>query len=70
MYQQMDEVRRAALQARVEMLSATRAEAERELASASSQLQAEAEEAKRRLSADAEALGVQAAERIRGRKAS
>lgn len=69
-YRQMDEVRRTALQARSELLSATRAEAERDLAAASTQLQAEADEARRRLSADAEALGAAAAERILGRKAS
>ena len=69
-YRQMDEVRRTALQARADLLAATRAEAERDLAAASAQLQAEADEARRRLSADAEALGAAAAERILGRKAS
>jgi F-type H+-transporting ATPase subunit b len=69
-YRQMDEVRRSALQARSEMISETRAQAEREVAAAASQLQAEAEEARRRLAADAETLGAQAAERILGRKAS
>ena len=66
----MDEVRKTAMQARADMLAATRAEAEREIAAASAQLQAEAEDARRRLTAEAEALGTAAAERILGRKAS
>jgi F-type H+-transporting ATPase subunit b len=69
-YRQMDEVRRAALNQRAEIMARTRAEAEAQVASASSQLQAEAEEARRKLSADAEALGTAVAERILGRKAS
>jgi F-type H+-transporting ATPase subunit b len=69
-YRQMDEVRRAALNERAEIMARTRAEAEAQVASASSQLQAEAEEARRKLSADAEALGAAVAERILGRKAS
>ena len=69
-YRQMDDVRRTALQARADMLAATRGEAEREIAAASAQLQAEADEARRRLSAEAEALGTAAAERILGRRAS
>jgi len=69
-YRQMDEVRRAALQARAEILSDTRAEAEHAIAEASARLQSEADEARRQLSADAEALGASVAERILGRRAS
>ena len=69
-YRQMDEMRRAALAERTDILARTRAEAEAEIAAASQQLQAEADEARRRLSADAEVLGAAAAERILGRKAS
>jgi F-type H+-transporting ATPase subunit b len=69
-YRQMDEVRRTALQAREKIVTETRAQAEHEIAAASSQLQAEADEARRRLAAEAEALGTMAAERILGRKAS
>jgi F-type H+-transporting ATPase subunit b len=69
-YREMDEVRRTALEARGQILSQTRAEAEQQIAAASAQLAADAEEAKRRLSAEAETLGAAAAERILGRKAS
>ena len=66
----MDEMRKTALSERTEMLAATRAEAEAEVARASATLKAEADEARRRLAADAEALGAAAADRILGRKAS
>jgi F-type H+-transporting ATPase subunit b len=69
-YQQMDEMRRVALNERAEIVARTRAEAEAEIASASARLQADAEEARRRLSAEAEALGAAAAERILGRRVS
>jgi F-type H+-transporting ATPase subunit b len=69
-YRQMDEMRRAALAERSEILTRTRAEAEAEVAAAAATLQSETEEAKRRLSADADALGAAAAERILGRRAS
>ena len=69
-YRQMDDVLRAARQARTDLLAETRAQTEQEIAAASAQLQAEADEARRRLRADAEALGAAAAERILGRKAS
>jgi F-type H+-transporting ATPase subunit b len=69
-YQQMDEMRKLAMNERAEILTATRAEAEAEVARASARLQAEAVEARRRLAADAEALGAEAADRILGRKAS
>lgn len=69
-YRQMDDVRRTALDARAQILAQTRAEAEQQIASATAQLSADAEEAKRRLAAEAEALGAAAAERILGRRAS
>jgi F-type H+-transporting ATPase subunit b len=69
-YQQMDEMRKTALNERAEIVATTRAEAEAEVARASAMLKADAEEARRRLAADAEALGAAAADRILGRKAS
>jgi F-type H+-transporting ATPase subunit b len=69
-YKQMDEMRRAAMAERADILAATRAEAEAGIAAASATLQAEAEEARKRLAADADALGQAAAERILGRRAS
>jgi F-type H+-transporting ATPase subunit b len=69
-YRQMDEMRRTALAERADILARTRAEVEAEIAAAGAKLQAEADEARRRLSADAEALGQAAADRILGRRAS
>jgi F-type H+-transporting ATPase subunit b len=69
-YRQMDEMRRAALAERTDILARTRAEAEAEIAAAAAKLDQDAAEARRRLEADAEALGAAAAERILGRKAS
>lgn len=69
-YRQMDDMRRAGLAERAEIVSRTRAEAEAEIAAATAQLQAEVERARRTLSADADALGTAAAERILGRKAA
>lgn len=69
-YRQMDEMRRAALAERAEILARTRAEAEGEIAAASARLQADADEARRALAIDADALGAAAAERILGRRAS
>ena len=69
-YKQMDEMRRAALAERTEILARTRAEAEAEIAAAAASLDRDAADARRRLEADAEALGAAAAERILGRKAS
>jgi F0F1-type ATP synthase membrane subunit b/b' len=66
----MDEMRRLALAERAEILAQTRAQAEQEIAAASAQLQADTEDARRRLAADAEALGAEAADRILGRRAS
>ena len=69
-YKQMDEMRRAAMAERADILAATRAEAEAGIAAASATLQAEAEEARKLLIADADAVGQAAAERILGRRAS
>jgi len=69
-YREMDEMRRAALAQRAEIVAETRAEAEAAVAAAGRQLQAEAEEARRKLDAEAQALGAAAADRILGRKAS
>jgi F-type H+-transporting ATPase subunit b len=69
-YRQMDDMRKTALAERTEILTQTRAQAEADIAAATSRLQAETEEARRRLAADAEALGGAAAERILGRRAS
>jgi F-type H+-transporting ATPase subunit b len=69
-YKQMDEVRRAALAERTNILGQTRAEAEAGIAAASATLQAEVDEARKRLTADAETLGQAAADRILGRRAS
>ena len=70
LYRQMDEMRRAAMNERAEIMSRTRAEAEAEISTATAKLTAEAEEARRRLGAEADALGAAVAERILGRKAS
>jgi F-type H+-transporting ATPase subunit b len=69
-YKQMDDMRRSALNERAEIMSRTRAEADAEVAAASDRLKAETEEARRRLEADADALGGIVAERILGRKVS
>jgi F-type H+-transporting ATPase subunit b len=70
MYREMDEMRRAALGRRAEIVAETRAEAEAQVADAIARLNAEAAEARRKLEVDAQALGAAAAERILGRKAS
>ncbi len=69
-YRQMDDMRRAALAERAEVLARTRAEADADIAAAGERLRADADDARRRLETDAEALGAAAAERILGRKAS
>jgi len=70
MYREMDEMRRAALGHRAEIVAQTRAEAEAQVAEAITRLDAEAAEARRKLEADAQTLGAAAADRILGRKAS
>lgn len=70
LYREMDDMRRAALSRRAEIIAETRAQAEAQIADASRRLDAETREAKARLEAEAEALGLAAAEKILGRKAS
>jgi F-type H+-transporting ATPase subunit b len=69
-YRQMDEMRRAALAERAEIMTRTRADADAEIAAASVKLQAEVEQARRTLTAEADTLGSAAAERILGRRAA
>ena len=69
-YREMDDMRRTALGQRAEIVAATRADAEAAVADAVRQLEAETDAARRRLEADAEALGAAAADRILGRRAS
>ena len=70
MYREMDEMRRAALGRRAEIVAQTRTDAEAQVAEAITRLDAEAAEARRTLEIDAQALGAAAAEKILGRKAS
>jgi F-type H+-transporting ATPase subunit b len=70
MYREMDEMRRAALGQRAEIVAQTRAEAEAQVAAAITRLDAEAADARRKLEVDAQALGAAAAEKILGRRAS
>jgi len=70
MYREMDEMRRAAMNRRAEIVAETRAEAEAQVADAARKLDADAEAAKQKLQAEANALGLAAAEKILGRKAS
>jgi F-type H+-transporting ATPase subunit b len=69
-YQQMDDMRRTALGRRAEIVAQTRAEAEAAVADAARRLEDDAREARRRLEADADALGAAAADRILGRRVS
>ena len=70
MYREMDEMRRAALGRRAEIVAQTKTEAEAQVAEAISRLDAEAADARRKLEIDAKALGAAAADKILGRKAS
>jgi len=70
LYREMDDMRRAAMGRRAEIVAETRAEAEAQVAEATRRLDTEAREAKARLEADAQALGVAVADKILGRKAS
>lgn len=70
LYRQMDEMRRAAMSERAEIMARTRAEAEAEVSAASAKLAEDADQARRRLDAEADALGAAVAERILGRRAS
>ncbi|HEX9367379.1 MAG TPA: ATP synthase F0 subunit B [Vicinamibacterales bacterium] len=70
MYREMDEMRRAALGRRAEIVAQTKADAEAQVADAITRLDAEAAAARRKLEADAQLLGAAAADKILGRKAS
>jgi F-type H+-transporting ATPase subunit b len=70
LYRQMDDMRRAALGRRAEIVEQTRAEAEAQVAAAVKRLDEEAADARRRLDTDSETLGAAIAERILGRRAS
>jgi len=70
LYRQMDDMRRAALGRRAEIVEQTRSEADAQIAAAARRLEEEAAEAKRTLSAESETLGAAIAERILGRRAS
>jgi F0F1-type ATP synthase membrane subunit b/b' len=63
----MDEMRRAALAERTEVMARTRADADAQVAAAGEKLQAEVDQARRLLTAEADKLGNAAAERILGR---
>lgn len=70
LYREMDDMRRAALGRRAEIVAQTRTEAEAQIADAARRLDADARDAKARLENDAQALGAAAAEKILGRRAS
>jgi F0F1-type ATP synthase membrane subunit b/b' len=66
----MDDMRRAALGRRAEIVEQTRSEADAQIAAAARRLEEEAAEARRTLGAESETLGAAIAERILGRRAS
>ena len=70
LYREMDHTRRDAQTQRSELLAATRREGQEGLARAAEQLAADAVAARERLSADADVLGREIAERVLGRKVS
>ena len=70
LYRQMDEMRRAALQRRADLVAKTKKDAEATVADAKARIQADAAAARARLSREADALGAAVAERILGQKAS
>lgn len=70
LYRQMDDMRRAALGRRSEIVEQTRAEAEAQVTAAVKRLDEEAADARRRLESESETLGTAIAERILGRRAS
>ena len=66
-YRQMDDMRKAALNKRAELLASTRATVERELATASAQVQQESNEARAALDRDASNLAGAIVSRVLGR---
>ena len=69
-YKQMDEMRRSAMADRAEIMARTRTEADAQVTVATQRLNDETEAARRKLEADADALGGVVAERILGRRVS
>jgi F-type H+-transporting ATPase subunit b len=69
-YREMDETRRAALDARTDILAQTRREAEAAVVAARERVQTDAEAARRALAAEADRLGGTIVERVLGRRAS
>lgn len=69
-YRQMDDMRRAALDRRADLIARTRQETEAALAEATERVRKDAEVARARLAEDADALGRAAAERILEQKVS
>jgi F-type H+-transporting ATPase subunit b len=66
-YRQMDDMRKAALNKRAELLASTRATVERELATATAQVQQESKEARAALDRDASNLAGAIVSRVLGR---
>jgi F-type H+-transporting ATPase subunit b len=66
-YRQMDEMRKAALDKRAELLASTRATVEQELRGATKRVQQESEEARAALDRDASALAGAIVSRVLGR---
>ncbi len=69
-YRQMDEMRRAALQRRSEVIGVTRAEIEASVAEARTKIENQTEAARVQLSRDADALADAVASRVLGRSVS
>ncbi|HZR26080.1 MAG TPA: ATP synthase F0 subunit B [Vicinamibacterales bacterium] len=69
-YKQMEDKRRAALDRRAEIVSATRAEVEQTTSAATDRIKKQSETARAQIDRDADALASTIVERVLGRKAS
>jgi len=69
-YKQMEDKRRAALDRRAEIVSATRAEVEQTTSAATDRIKKQADTARAQIDRDADALASTIVERVLGRKAS
>lgn len=69
-YRQMDEKRRAALDRRTEILTATRADVEKTAGEATERIRTQAAAARAQIDRDADTLATSIVERVLGRKAS
>lgn len=69
-YRQMEEKRRAALDRRAELVTATRGEIERTMNEATRRIQSQAAAARAQIDRDADTLATTIVERVLGRKAS